>query len=373
MAKIVSIEHVGKVQTYDLEVEHPDHQYYLENGLLTSNSHATAYSVTSYQSAWLLTHYPDEWITSYIDYSATEKGKVAGKEDPKSIAITEALQLGYKLGKPDINWSETGYSVRHDSNGNKYLIPSFRSLKGIGSSATEEVIRYRNKGEKYDTIYSLMLTKDGNWKHSKFNKKAMSALVRIGGFDSLELIGPDKLLKNYKQLHYVVVENADQVKKLYNKKSITVAEAFQKIDELVAQAQSIEDWTQEEKSAFQEEVIGSQDFGLSLSEDLVAALESKGIKSIDEYETGKNKIFWFLVKKSKVVSGKQNPSKKFLSVTAVGNNNQPHNVMFWNAFCKRLPKEGDIMICQLKAGDRGFSSNDNIDSALVTSNSETEA
>ncbi len=50
MPRISSIEFTGKQQTYDLEVAHHDHQYYLSNGILQSNSHAVAYAIDSYSA-----------------------------------------------------------------------------------------------------------------------------------------------------------------------------------------------------------------------------------------------------------------------------------------------------------------------------------
>lgn len=66
MAKIIAFEEVGECDTYDLEVEHTDHQYYLANGILTSNSHAVSYSLISFQCAWLFNYYPAEWMAAYL-------------------------------------------------------------------------------------------------------------------------------------------------------------------------------------------------------------------------------------------------------------------------------------------------------------------
>jgi DNA polymerase-3 subunit alpha len=66
MSNIKSIKFIGKHQTYDLEVNHPDHQFYLSNGMLTSNSHAALYSMVSYRTAHLKCHYPLEFAVANI-------------------------------------------------------------------------------------------------------------------------------------------------------------------------------------------------------------------------------------------------------------------------------------------------------------------
>lgn len=368
MAKIVSVDYIGEKQTFDLEVAHPDHQFYLANGLLTSNSHATAYSILSYQSAYLLTKHQDEWITSFIDYCATAKGKLTGKEDPKSVAIREAMKLGYKLGKPDLNWSGLNYDVKKDKEG-QWLIPSFLSLKGIGNAAAAEVIHLRKDGEAYDDVYSLFMKKNGEWKHSKFNKGALESLIQIEALESMGLVGEDKMFKNYKQLHFVAIENFDVIKRFFARKKTTSQDVIAKIDELVAESQSIEDWSREEKKDFQLEIVGQYDISQTYDPEVFEQLEKNGIPSIDdifESKSSKAAMCWFFVQKSQVATTKT--KKTYIKITAVGGQNQQYTIFFWNASIteKALPREGDLMVSTLKKGDWGFSSNDSITSCVVS-------
>jgi len=66
MAKIIAYRENEEGETFDLELEHQDHQYYLANGVLTSNSHAVSYSVLSYQCAWLMNYYTVEWMAAFL-------------------------------------------------------------------------------------------------------------------------------------------------------------------------------------------------------------------------------------------------------------------------------------------------------------------
>lgn len=369
MAKVVSIEYLGKEQTYDLEVDHPDHQFYLANGMLTSNSHAIAYSILSYQSAWLLTHYRDEWVTSYIDYCATEKGKLTGKEDPKTVAIREAMKLGYKLGKPDINISSLNYVV-HLKDKVKYLIPSFLSMKGIGESAAEEILNLRRENEGYTDVYSLLLKKDGQWKHTKFNRSALAAIIQIEALESLDIVGQDKIFKNYKQLYNVVIENFDVIKRYFQRKKTTLQDVYNKIDELIEQAQTIDDWTVEEKKQFQLSIIGQYDISSGYDDEVFEQLEKNGVISIDQFfenPSKKGNLAWFFVQRASV--GKTQNQATFLKVQAVGEENQQYTVFFWNASLteKAFPQEGDLMVATLKINlEKGLiSTNDSVVSSIV--------
>ena len=66
MSNIKNIKFLGNHQTYDLEIDHPDHQFYLSNGMLTSNSHAIFYSFIGYQTAYLKAHFPLEFLTANL-------------------------------------------------------------------------------------------------------------------------------------------------------------------------------------------------------------------------------------------------------------------------------------------------------------------
>lgn len=67
MSKIKSVSYLGEFDTYDLEVDHPDHQYYLANGILTSNSHSISYSHISFYTAWLRCHYPTQFMCALLN------------------------------------------------------------------------------------------------------------------------------------------------------------------------------------------------------------------------------------------------------------------------------------------------------------------
>lgn len=336
-----------------------------------NKSHAVAYSILSYQSSWLLTYFQDEWISSYVDYCTNEKGKLTGKEDPKTVAIREASKLGYKLGKADINWSTLKYSVRKEKD-SKYLIPSFMGLKGIGEAAAKEVCDLRAEGEGYTDIYSLFLRKDGTWKHRKFTKSALATLIKIEALESMNLVGQGRLFENYKQFYNVAVENFDTIKKFHQRKKTTTEEVYKKIEELIEASKGIEDWVGEEKKAFQLEIIGQYDMAITYNPAVFEMFEQKGIVNIEELnelEFRRPKMGWFFVNKASL--GTTSAGNPFLKVLASGPEGENFNVFFWNAAVtqKSIPLEGDIMVANLKKGDKnfnGFSTNDSVISSLIS-------
>lgn len=341
---VSNFERVKPNQTYDLEVDHVDHQFYLENGLLTSNSHAMAYAITSYQCAWLLTYYPDEWIASYLDFATVGKGKTASGEDPKSVAITEATSLGYKLMKPDINISEETFVV-HD----KCLIPSFSAIKGVGVAALREIEQHR----PYSDIKDLVINPDGKWRHSKFNKRAFQSLIKTGAFASMDLVGPGKTFANYKQMHTVFIDNHDLLKRIASrKKNNDVVAELNRLIELVT-TQQPEDWTLEEKVEFSRELTGQVDISLIISPKILKLFANLNLTSVDTMEDD-SILYWAIV--DSCVVDKTSTGKEFLRLSFHGESGVKRNCKVWNYNSHKDPvyKANDIIVGKFEIDDWGI-------------------
>lgn len=316
--RCLAVNQIDKKVSYDIFDEMEKFVAYSFN-----KSHAVAYAITSYQCAWFLTYYPDEWITTYIDYSATEKGKIAGKEDPKVTALNEAKALGYKIGKPDLNLSENEYTLNL-INGVKTLVPSFSSLKHVGSTVVREIKDYR----PYRTTEDLLWTKNllhTVWRHSKFNKRALATLVKMEAFDSMGLVGPDKTFKNYKQMHDVLIEKSDQIKKALSRKKNRNHEELLK--QFIEEAQTIEDWTTDEKIKFQSELSGSIDVGLICTPEIEAFLIKNQIQPIEQWEDDKTP-YWAIVQSSTIAATRA--GKKYLKISLMGSDGSAHVCNVWS-------------------------------------------
>lgn len=284
-----------------------------------NKSHAMAYAITSYQCAWFLTYYPDEWIASYLDFATVGKGKSASGEDPKSIALMEARTLGYKIGKPDINLSEDDFSVR----GNKVLVPSFSAIKGVGKTALQEIKSYR----PYTKPSDLIVNTDGSWRHSKFNKRAFGNLIKTGAFESMGLVGPGRVFANHKQMHTVFIDNYDKLKRVSARKknNDAVAELNLLIQEVVAKQP--EDWTLEEKMEFSKELTGQIDTSLLITEEMAEYFAKAKIESIDSYNNS-GEFYWAIIDSCSVSETRN--GKEFLQIQFHGEAGVKRGCKVWN-------------------------------------------
>lgn len=308
-----------------------------------NKSHAVAYSIISYTCAWLLTYHSSEWITSYIDYCATEKGKQAGKEDPKAIAISEAKGLGFSIAKPDINHSERDYVIIDEQ-----LIPSFSSLKHVGTTVLNEINEFR----PYKSIEDLLFNADDTWRHSKFNKRALSTLVKLEGFASMGLVGDDCMFKNYRQLHYVLIEKGDDLKKAATKKKKTHrADLATYIEE----AQELDDWSLGEKVEFSKSLSGMVDIDMIVTPDIADYFRKQGIASIDNREDDDQWV-WCIVKSAK--EAKTKAGKPYMRMKVYGASCTDMEIFVWNFKPPqdRLIPDNSLIIGRFKKTDFGMSS-----------------
>lgn len=308
-----------------------------------NKSHAVAYAITSYQCAWFLTYYPDEWITTYIDYCATEKGKQAGKEDPKAIALSEAKALGFSIGKPDVNLSQKEYTIRDGK-----LIPSFASLKHVGMTVLNEINEFR----PYNSLEDLLFNPNDTWRHSKFNKRAISTLIKLEAFESMGLVGEDKTFKNYRQLHHVLVDKGDDLKRAVNKKKKTHKEDLAKI---IVEAQELPDWDLKEKVEFSHALSGTVDIDLIVTPEISEYFRTSGITSIDDWEDDEQWV-WCIVKNAK--EAKTKTGKSYMRMKIYGASCTDMEVFVWNfkSGKDKLIPENSLILGRFKKSDFGLSS-----------------
>lgn len=331
MPYVISQRNVGKCQTYDLEVDHIDHQFYLGNGLLTSNSHAVSYALDSYMCAMLLTYYEAQWLCAYAEEYASDGDK------KRARALSEIRSLGYAIVRPDVNHANKTWTILP---GKKFM-PSFNTIKSIGDVAVDEIIRCR----PYKSVYDLLWNKDGTWKHSKFNKRVFENLIKIGAFDSLDIIGEGKYFANYHHMHNVIVENWSQLKKKGGRKII---------DELTASTRNTIDWTRDEKVAMYIQLVGALDVDLIVPNEVLMKLNAKGITSIDDAEEDVESIHWLVVVDMKINKTKKGKSYARLTCIGAAGNQQTMNIWGYNPDKNQIEKYS-AYLAEVSKNDWGLS------------------
>lgn len=327
MSNIESVVDIGEVDTYDLEVDHEDHQFFLSNGILTSNSHAMSYAYDSVMCTYLFYHHPDEWICSWLE-------SLQGNSDKLSDAINEVKTYGYSVLRPDVNESTRTWKALPG----KKLLPSLTSISGIGVSAYEEIERNR----PYRDLCEILWNDDGSWKHSKANKGVWDSLTKIGALDSVGLVGDDKLFKNYRQLNYVVVERADDLKK---------KNSLEKLSEIVEVALKLPDWSNEQRAEFLQDISGDSGVDVLMDEETRERLAGHGVPMIsDVVEKG---IGWFVLLDFSLKKTKN--GKEYLLLVVTDSKGKTHRVFCWGGRQCSYISKNSVYLAEIEKSNFGYS------------------
>ena len=135
-----------------------------------NKSHAAAYAVVSYQTAWLRAKYPVEFLTAsmILDRQVTNK---------LSAYVQEAKRIGIKVVKPDINVSRANFSISDGT-----IVYGLGALKNIGLKAMEEMVRNREECGAFGNVHEFFERVGPK----NLNKRSVETLIKAGGFDSIE-------------------------------------------------------------------------------------------------------------------------------------------------------------------------------------------
>jgi DNA polymerase III alpha subunit len=136
MSNIVSVKTIDNGQTYDLGIDHQDHQFYLSNGVLTSNSHAVLYSMISYHTAYLKAHFPIEFLMANLMDEIKSNSPKAEANIQKIKAEIRAHNV--KIVPPDLNKSDIRYTL-HGSE----LMTGLDAIKFVSDDAINDIISKR--------------------------------------------------------------------------------------------------------------------------------------------------------------------------------------------------------------------------------------
>ncbi len=136
-----------------------------------NKSHATCYSYVSYQTAYLKTHYPAEFMAANLSRNLNDIKKI-------TQYTAEAEHMGISVTRPDINESLLKFSVT----GDKIIRFGMGAIKGVGGAAVENIINERKKNGPFKSPFDFVKRVSLR----SVNKRSIEALVMAGAFDGFE-------------------------------------------------------------------------------------------------------------------------------------------------------------------------------------------
>jgi DNA polymerase III subunit alpha len=136
-----------------------------------NKSHSQAYAVLTYQTAYLKTLYPVEYMTALLS-------SVSGDQDKVQGYIAECQAMGIDVLPPDINVSGSDFTA--DGNAIRF---GLAAVKNVGEAAVQHIVSVRSAGEPFNSIYDFLNRVDLR----VINKRALDALIRSGACGSLRI------------------------------------------------------------------------------------------------------------------------------------------------------------------------------------------
>ena len=134
-----------------------------------NKSHAAAYAVVSYRTAYLKAYYPTEFMAAMLN-------SFLGNQNKVPEYIEECKRLSIEILKPDINKSDTKFTV--DKNQIRF---GMGSIKNVGTAAVDEIVEERTKNGDFKDFSDFC----ERIKDSSVNKKCIESLIKAGSFDNL--------------------------------------------------------------------------------------------------------------------------------------------------------------------------------------------
>ncbi|OAN46373.1 DNA polymerase III subunit alpha [Magnetospirillum moscoviense] len=153
-----------------------------------NKSHAAAYALIAYQTAWLKANHPAEFMAATMTYEISSTDKL-------NAFRQELDRLKIKLLPPDINKSRADFSVEKLPDGTLAVRYALAALKNVGEGACRSIADERDRGGPYKDLFDFARRLDTK----QLNRRQMENMVRAGVFDSLEK-NRGKVFKNVESL-----------------------------------------------------------------------------------------------------------------------------------------------------------------------------
>ncbi|WP_375595964.1 DNA polymerase III subunit alpha [Algihabitans albus] len=140
-----------------------------------NKSHAAAYALVAYQTAYMKANHPVEFLAASMTYDMTNTDKLGGYRQ-------ELDRLDIRLLPPDVNRSEPDFAVEADAEG-KAIRYALAALKNVGRGAMTELSAEREKAGAFASLSDFAQRLDPR----QINKRTIENLATAGAFDGLEL------------------------------------------------------------------------------------------------------------------------------------------------------------------------------------------
>jgi DNA polymerase-3 subunit alpha len=199
-----------------------------------NKSHSAGYGLVAYQTAYLKAHYPAEYLASLL--TATKRDK-----DRTAIYLNECRQMGIEVLVPDVDESETDFTVREGR-----IRFGLSAVRNVGEGVVEKIAEARADGP-----YESFLDFVNRVEVSALNKRTVESLIKAGAFDAL---GHSR--KGLTLMHELILESTLERRRNEEMGQYSLFAG----DDAAREDQDFDvptdEWSQKIKLAFEKEMLG---------------------------------------------------------------------------------------------------------------------
>ena len=270
-----------------------------------NKSHAAAYAVVSYQTAWLRCYYPVEFMAALLTSVLT---------NPKKITeyINTSRGMGIRILPPDINEGEAGFSVSGDS-----IRYGLAAIKSLGKGVIQSMVEERERKGPYRNLKDFMQRLTSK----EVNKRTIENLIKAGALDSL---GATR--KQLMAVYSMVLDDVNRERKESISGQMNLFDFFteEQKKEYEMTYPDIGEYEEARKLAFEKEVLGIYVSGHPLERYMGSMKKNVTARSLDfeadeesgkaQVEDGRNYVIGGLITDVTVKLTKNNQNMAFVTL-----------------------------------------------------------
>ena len=229
-----------------------------------NKSHAAAYAVVSYQTAYLKCHYPVDFMAALMTSFMEHTGKI-------TEYIMNCRKMGIEILPPDINEGEYRFTP-YEGN----IRYGLTAIKGVGRPVIDEIVAERELGGRYRSLKDFCMRLSGK----SVNKRTVESFIKSGALDSLPGTRKQKMYS-----YISIMDGVNQEKKgtLSGQMSLFDFASPEEQKELEVKMPDVGEYEKEEILGLEKEVLGVYISGHPL-EEYVATLEKNITRTTADFE-----------------------------------------------------------------------------------------
>ncbi|MCR5484605.1 MAG: DNA polymerase III subunit alpha [Clostridiales bacterium] len=229
-----------------------------------NKSHAAAYAVVAYQTAYLKCKYPCEFMAAILS-------SVIDRTDKTVSYISECERIGIKVLPPHVNESAAGFTVKDGK-----ILFGLMAIKNLGRGFINQIVSERERGGDYKSFYSFCKRLYGK----DFNRRAVESLIKCGALDSMGT--------NRRQMFLMlpeVISDLDDTKRRNIEGQIGFFD-MGSVENSEPKAPDVGEWSNDELLGYEKETAGFYISGHPMSKYRKASEKLKSARTSDLVNAG---------------------------------------------------------------------------------------